>query len=123
MFEAVSCCTASAAASDTLMQQHKDGFPCRSIIAVVGFRFLRLGDLESFLEDAERAAGDGHNDESAEDRLGEGVPEIHTHMDRLVQIELNDDLCCPPLETCVLINQSISVMLFTTGNQPTVLPM
>ena len=61
------------------MQQHQDGFPCRSIIAVVGFRFLRLGDLESFLEDAERAAGDGHNDASAEDRLGEGVSQIHTH--------------------------------------------
>lgn len=41
------------------------------------FRFLRLDDLESFLEDAERAAADNDDDRQssdAEDRLGEGRP-------------------------------------------------
>ena len=39
-------------------------------------RFLRLDDLESFLEDAERTAAaedDDKQDADAEDRLGEGL--------------------------------------------------
>ena len=39
-------------------------------------RFLRLDDLESFLEDAERTAAtedDDKQDVDAEDRLGEGL--------------------------------------------------
>ncbi len=38
-------------------------------------RFLRLDDLESFLEDAERAAGEDDDKESQDDadRLGDGA--------------------------------------------------
>lgn len=40
------------------------------------FRFLRLDDLESFLEDAERAAADDDDDRSQDDdadKLGDGI--------------------------------------------------
>lgn len=46
------------------------------------FRFLRLDDLESFLEDAERSAAaedDTNQDLDAEDRLGNGMHDMFKH--------------------------------------------
>ena len=61
-----------------LLERVRDCFGMRARHDVyASSRFLRLDDLESFLEGAERAAADEDDDkDDAEDRLGEGALQI-----------------------------------------------